>query len=56
MDKLNSANKEKQYLVSKSQHEILNKLDRITSNGNNAEVKRRKDGSLVILEVKKEVV
>jgi hypothetical protein len=35
---------------------IMKKIRAITSRGNNAEVKRQKDGTLTVLEVKKHIV
>ena len=35
--------------------QILEAIKRIVEKGNNAEVKRRKDGSLVVYEVKKQI-
>ena len=35
---------------------IMRKIRAITSRGNNAEVKRQKDGTLTVLEVKKHIV
>lgn len=42
--------------VRESDAKIMRKIRRITDHGNNAEVKRRKDGSLTVYEVKKNIV
>ena len=35
---------------------LLNTISAITDRGNNAEVRRKKDGSLIVYEVKKNIV
>ena len=35
---------------------IMNKIRSIVGRGNNAEIKKRKDGSLAVMEVKKNIV
>ena len=41
--------------VSMTEKQIIEAIKRIVERGNNAEVKRRKDGSLVVYEVKKSI-
>lgn len=36
--------------------QIIDAIRKITSRGNDAEVRRKKDGTLVVLEVKKNIV
>ncbi len=42
--------------ASDSDQKIMAKIRRILEKGNNAEVKKRSDGSIVVLDVKKNVV
>lgn len=42
--------------IAQSDITVLAKIKRITSNGNDAEVRRKKDGSLAVYEVKKSIV
>ncbi len=42
--------------TSDSDKDIMRKIRTICSRGNNAEIKQRKDGSLAVMEVKKNIV
>ena len=41
--------------ITREEASLLEALRRITDRGNNAEVKRRRDGSLVVYEVRKNI-
>ena len=43
-------------LVNETDVKIIHKLNRILERGNNAEVKRKKDGTVAVYEVKKSIV
>ncbi len=42
--------------ITESDARVLKRIKRIIANGNNAEVKRRKDGSVAVYEVRKSIV
>ena len=42
--------------MGESDRKVLEAIKRIVDKGNNAEVKRRKDGTLIVYEVKKNIV
>lgn len=41
--------------IKMTEKQIMETIKRIVAKGNNAEVKRRKDGSLVVYEIKKSI-
>jgi hypothetical protein len=41
--------------MSENEQKIMNAIKRIVEKGNNAEVKRKKDGTLIVYEVKKNI-
>lgn len=42
--------------MDENDRKVIEAIKQIISNGNNAEVKKRRDGSLVVYEVKKNIV
>lgn len=43
-------------IINENDRKLVEKIKKITSRGNDAEVRRKKDGSLVVYEVKKNAV
>lgn len=43
-------------IISENDRKLVDKIKKITSRGNDAEVRRKKDGSLAVYEVKKNAV
>ena len=41
------------YIVGKTEYDMIHRIKSITNRGNDAEIRRKKDGSLVVYEVKK---
>lgn len=52
----NSEHENKREIIPESDAKLLRKVKRIIDRGNNAEVKKKKDGSVAVYEVKKSIV